>query len=79
MVFNQYAIRLLPFFAYNFDYSEKLGKVLVIDDLIQLTEKDEFVYHEMMAHVPLYSHPYPKSVSVYKINGYCTGSWLCIH
>ncbi len=44
-------------------FSEKFGKVLVLDDIIQCTEKDEFVYHEMMAHIPLYSHPCPKSVS----------------
>jgi spermidine synthase len=29
------------------------GKVMTLDGAIQLTDKDEFVYHEMMAHVPL--------------------------
>ena len=28
------------------------------------TEKDEFVYHEMVAHVPLFTHPNPKNVLV---------------
>ncbi len=40
------------------------GRVLLIDDLVMLTERDEFVYHEMIAHVPLYVHPEPKSVLI---------------
>jgi len=40
------------------------GKMLVLDGIIQLTEVDEFAYHEMMAHVPLFAHPNPKSVLV---------------
>ena len=31
----------------------EFGRVLVIDGYIQLTEKDEFIYHEMMTHVPM--------------------------
>lgn len=38
----------------------RLGKVLVLDDVVQTTLGDEFVYHEMLAHVPLFSHPGPK-------------------
>ncbi|GAB4330523.1 MAG: polyamine aminopropyltransferase [Calditrichia bacterium] len=40
------------------------GRVLLIDDLVMLTEKDEFVYHEMIAHVPLHVHPHPGRVLV---------------
>ncbi len=40
------------------------GRVLVLDGVIQLTEKDEFVYHEMMTHVPLITHGHAKSVLV---------------
>lgn len=40
------------------------GKVLVLDGMIQLTEFDEFAYQEMMAHLPLFSHPDPKQVLV---------------
>ena len=36
--------------------NELFGTVLVLDGAIQVTEKDEFVYHEMMTHVPLLSH-----------------------
>ena len=33
--------------------TEYYGKILVIDDDIQLAEKDEFIYHEMFVHVPM--------------------------
>jgi spermidine synthase len=32
------------------------GRVMMLDGIIQLTTKDEFIYHEMMAHVPLFAH-----------------------
>ena len=38
------------------------GTVLVLDDVVQLTERDEFIYSEMMAHVPLLAHPHPAEV-----------------
>lgn len=44
----------------TYDY----GRALVLDDAIQTTERDEFVYHEMIAHVPLMAHPHPKRVLV---------------
>lgn len=40
------------------------GRMLVLDGAIQLTERDEFCYHEMMAHVALCSHPNPKRVLI---------------
>lgn len=40
------------------------GKVLVIDGFIMLTEKDEFVYHEMIVHVPLAVNPNIRNVLV---------------
>ncbi len=40
------------------------GKVLMIDGVVQLTELDEFIYHEMLVHVPLLSHPKPKKVLI---------------
>ncbi|MYL69654.1 spermidine synthase [Halobacillus litoralis] len=40
------------------------GNMLVLDDMVMTTEKDEFVYHEMVAHVPLFTHPDPKNVLV---------------
>ena len=32
------------------------GRVLALDSIVQVTEKDEFVYHEMMTHVPVLAH-----------------------
>lgn len=32
------------------------GRVLALDGIVQTTEKDEFIYHEMMTHVPLLAH-----------------------
>ncbi len=40
------------------------GRVLVLDGIIQTTERDEFVYHEMMAHVPLFAHGMAKRVLI---------------
>lgn len=40
------------------------GNVLVLDNILQLTEKDEFCYHEMMVHLPLNSHPAPKEILI---------------
>jgi spermidine synthase len=31
------------------------GRVMMLDGVVQLTTKDEFIYHEMMAHVPLFA------------------------
>ncbi len=40
------------------------GRMLFIDGLAMVSERDEFVYHEMMAHVPLFVHPDPRRVLV---------------
>jgi spermidine synthase len=40
------------------------GKTLTLDGIVQLTERDEFFYHEMLAHVALHAHPDPKRVVV---------------
>ncbi len=40
------------------------GRMLVLDNVVQLTERDEFLYHEMLAHVPMHSHPSPEKVLV---------------
>ena len=44
--------------------SETYGNVLVLDGVIQCTERDEFSYQEMIAHIPLAAHPNPKRVLV---------------
>ena len=40
------------------------GNMLFLDGMVMTSEKDEFVYHEMVAHVPLFTHPNPKNVLV---------------
>jgi spermidine synthase len=40
------------------------GKLLLIDGMTMVSERDEFVYHEMIAHPPLFTHPDPKRVLV---------------
>jgi hypothetical protein len=42
--------------------STNYGRVLVLDGVIQVTERDEMAYQEMIAHIPLFAHPNPTSV-----------------
>jgi spermidine synthase len=42
----------------------RFGRVMALDGVIQTTEHDEFVYHEMMVHVPMLSHTNPESVLI---------------
>ena len=44
--------------------SREFGKILVGDGDLMLTEKDEFIYHEMITHVPMAVHPNVKNVLV---------------
>ena len=44
--------------------SEEFGRFLVLDGYMMLTEKDEFIYHEMIVHVPMAVRPEAKSVLV---------------
>ena len=43
---------------------EQLGRALALDGAIQVTDQDSFVYHEMLAHVPLCAHPHPSRVLI---------------
>lgn len=40
--------------------SPGFGVLLALDGIVQFSQSDEFIYHEMIAHVPLLSHPAPK-------------------
>ena len=40
------------------------GKVLILDGVFQLTTRDEFVYHEMMAHIPLIAFEQPRNILI---------------
>jgi spermidine synthase len=40
------------------------GTMLLLDGLVMITDADEFIYHEMISHIPLCLHPNPKRVLV---------------
>ncbi len=44
--------------------SYEMGRVLALDSRIQLTERDEFLYHEMLVHPAMLTHPDPRRVLV---------------
>ncbi|MBD3654324.1 polyamine aminopropyltransferase [Kangiella sp.] len=44
--------------------NEQFGNVMALDGVIQTTEKDEFIYHEMLTHVPLFAHGNAKRVLI---------------
>ena len=44
--------------------NRKFGKIMTLDGIVQTTEGDEFVYHEMFAHVPLLAHGNVKRVLI---------------
>lgn len=45
-------------------YNEFYGKILILDDYFQISENDEFLYHEALVHFPLFAHPCPRSVLI---------------
>ena len=44
--------------------SNEFGRFLTLDGYIMLTERDEFIYHEMIVHVPMAINPYAKRILV---------------
>lgn len=45
-------------------HSETYGRVLLLDDVIQCTERDEFAYQELISMIPLCAHPNPEKVLI---------------
>jgi spermidine synthase len=45
-------------------HNAAFGRVLVLDGVVQTTEKDEFIYHEMMTHVPILAHGHTQRVLI---------------
>lgn len=45
-------------------WSQEFGRFLTLDGLMMLTEKDEFIYHEMIVHIPMAVHPDCRKVLV---------------
>ena len=44
--------------------SREFGRFLTLDGYLMLTEMAEFIYHEMMTHVPMAVHPDPRKILV---------------
>lgn len=44
--------------------TEGFGHLMTIDGLVMLTDRDNFIYHEMMSHPVLFSHPHPSRVVI---------------
>jgi len=44
--------------------TETFGNLMVLDGCVMLTQRDNFLYHEMMTHPALFTHPAPKKVVV---------------
>ena len=42
----------------------KFGRVMALDGIIQTTQADEFIYHEMLTHVPILAHGNVKDVMI---------------
>lgn len=45
-------------------HNAKFGRVMTLDGVVQTTEKDEFIYHEMLTHVPIMAHGKVKKVLI---------------
>lgn len=44
--------------------TEAFGHLMVIDDCIMLSSRDNFLYHEMLSHPALFTHPHPERVLI---------------
>ncbi|MGD8558186.1 MAG: polyamine aminopropyltransferase [Gammaproteobacteria bacterium] len=44
--------------------TERFGNLMVIDGFTMLSSRDNFIYHEMMSHPVLFTHPNPKNVVI---------------
>jgi spermidine synthase len=53
-----------PFQTIEILDTDSFGPSLVLDGIMQTTSGDEFIYHEMLAWVPLRSHPRPRRVLI---------------
>lgn len=59
--------------------SAQYGKVLVLDGVVQMTERDEFAFHEMLVHMPLCAHPNPKNILIIGGGDGAAVFQVCLH
>lgn len=71
--------RQSPYQMIDFLRTQSHGVLLALDGLVQLTEADEYVYHEMMAHIPLLVHTDPKQVLIIGGGDGGTAREVCRH
>ncbi len=53
-----------PFQEIAIYQTEKFGNLMVIDGFFMVTERENFLYHEMLAHPALFTHPDPKKILI---------------
>lgn len=59
-----YALEKSPYQEVVFAEIEGFGKALILDKFIQSTEKDEYIYHELLVHPAMVLHPNPERVLI---------------
>ncbi|MGE4348505.1 MAG: polyamine aminopropyltransferase [Candidatus Berkiella sp.] len=53
-----------PFQSVAIYETTDFGYLMTIDDIIMLTSRDNFLYHEMLVHPALFTHPNPKNIAI---------------
>lgn len=53
-----------PFQLIEIFETELFGTLMTLDGLVMLTDRDNFIYHEMLTHPVLFTHPEPKNVLI---------------
>ena len=53
-----------PFQKIEIYETTDFGNLMVIDGAMMVTTRENFFYHEMMAHAPIYTHPAPKNIVI---------------
>jgi spermidine synthase len=53
-----------PFQKIEIYQTTDFGNLMVIDGAMMVTTRENFFYHEMMAHAPIYTHPAPRNIVI---------------
>ncbi|MEM1628146.1 MAG: methyltransferase domain-containing protein [Desulfurococcaceae archaeon] len=63
-IIKVYATEKSPYQEIVLAELEGFGKALIIDNFIQSAEKDEYIYHELLVHPAMATHPSPENVLI---------------